>query len=190
MPGWARFKKLVGADAASRELYLTMLKAEAGMLESAAAGPDAAAEAINLRMRDLVQPLHTGGRAGISLGSAAALLFAISDPEMKLPSAVTDNQQIYSLVQQGEFQRVMQEKKQPAIRKLVGLWMLRPTSIYTVQNKLNLAVTYEIPEGVDLALQSIKNAPAQLGAHITASWPSARSASSAARSTWRRSMNC
>jgi outer membrane protein assembly factor BamB len=162
IPGWQRFKKVVGSDATARELFLLMHRSEPGLLESAAAGAEAASEAIQMRLRQIFQVVNRGVPAGRtrqlpSLGTSAALLFVLSDGELNLPQTVTDNHQVLNVIQQGEFAVALKEKKNPAIKRVVGLWMLRPTSINMLQNKLNMAIQYEIDEGVDLALQAAKS---------------------------------
>ena len=161
LPGWQRYHQTVGGDEAARELFAQMHMAEYGLLVSAAAGPQPAADALELRLRQVFSRLsHFAGqqRKPPSLGSTAALLFVASDPQSNLIRQPAGNQSLSSLVQQSDFRKALTGGKYVhGLRRLLGQWILAPSRPELLRHKLQLAVQHDVREGLDLALRAARD---------------------------------
>lgn len=163
IPGWNRYCRLVGSDRTAREFFRDMQRAERGLLISTAAGTQAAAESLTLRlaqMQRMMQMPQPGRRNVPSAASVAAVLFVCSDPELKLPENLAESPYLTSIIQQEEFRKAVVEgdeaKRRPP-RRILGQWISRPGSPNTLYMKLNLASQYEIPEGIIVARRLIED---------------------------------
>jgi len=161
LPGWQRYRRITGNDAPARELFKQMLAAERGLLLSAEAGPQAAAESLELRLREVVGRMSSGAaaqRKRPSVGTVAALLLVSSDPRLELPDTASWHSWTMSTVQQPEFRNLLQQKgplQQPA-QRLLGQWILCPAPVNLTYSKLSLAVQYRLPEGRLQALRLLE----------------------------------
>lgn len=160
IPGWERYRETVGKDADARKLFVEMLKAERGLLESTAAGPAAAGEGLTLRLRQLMQAMQSPDpkiRKIPSLGTTATLLFVLCDPQVELQNPNEDSY-LQNFIQQGEFQKALTEGPfKPGVRKLVGQWMLRPGSDNNLYMKFHLTMQYDIKEGLETAIRILRD---------------------------------
>lgn len=166
IPCWDRFKRLTGGGPAVKALFLEMLQAEGALLESASAGPAAAAEGFRLRMQQVMQRMQGVAVLGSSrpvppqtpsLGTAATLLFLAAEPEFDVPEH-SNHPNLFNVIQQQTVLVALREGpyKEP-LRKLLGKWMVRPTTVNLLYLKLNLAVQLDIKEGLLLALRVFKD---------------------------------
>jgi outer membrane protein assembly factor BamB len=74
-----------------------------------------------------------------------------------LPPELHESNYVPTLIQQAEFQKELTGGKFAGpVRRLVGLWLLRPCSLNTLYVKLNLALHYDVPEGLDVALTILR----------------------------------
>ena len=166
IPCWDRFKRLTGGGPAAKALFLEMLQAEGALLESAAAGPAAAAEGFRLRMQQVMQRMHgtviigrnrTVQPSMPSLATVATLLFLAAEPEFDVPEH-SNYPNLFNVIQQQTMIAALKEGpyKEP-LRRLLGRWMVRPTTVNLLHAKLNLAVQFDIKEGLLLALRTFKD---------------------------------
>jgi len=160
LPGWRRYRRLIGSDWQARALFIHMQRSEGGLLEAAAAGGQAAADSLTLRLRQMFQAMNNPDprhQRQPSPGTLAALLFVASDPDLDLPQGFTENPYLMAFIQQGDLHQALTEGPyKSGMRKLLGQWILRPASPDTAQNKLMLAMQFGIPEGRILALQMLR----------------------------------
>jgi hypothetical protein len=164
LPGWDRYRRIVGDSRAARELFRDMQHAEQGLLASAAAGPAAAAEALRLRLTQMQQvesKLPEGSRRhAASAATVAALLLVCSDRDLQLPDEVALNNYIVAVVEQDEFRRLLREAsegRREAAQRLLGQWILQPGGQHTYYVKLALSIRYDIPEGLHLARGALRD---------------------------------
>jgi len=171
LPGWERYRRTIGDDAAARELYVRMLKRESGLLVSAASGAAAAVESVDLRLRQVYQMMtrrNSLQRKPPEMETVAAMLFIVGDEGLELPQELADNTYLSSVIQQPSFHQALSEGKyQKPAHKLVGCWLVRPTGPRLAHVKLQLAMQYRIEDGVWLALSMLKQKN-PLGAHVQA----------------------
>jgi outer membrane protein assembly factor BamB len=157
LPGWARYRKIVGSDKEARELFVQMLKAEAGLLESVEAG---SMDAVKLRLSEVAAMAYnrnTRERKQPPRGTMAALLFACSDSGLAVPEDVMTRANFHSLIGQGEFGVSLQKGplQRPA-RAVLSEWIRMPATQKLAPSKLRFAVIYGLTEpGIDLALHAL-----------------------------------
>lgn len=150
LAGWQRFREVVGEDSKARKLFVEMHRAEAGLLESSAAGGDLAAEAVLLRCQQVLQLSRVPDpdvRRQPSLGTVAALIFVASDPAVKLP----DQTQVlvFNFVNQPAFQTALRSgDQQQQVRELLGAWIQHTPSNSLAYQTLRLAMQHDIKQGL------------------------------------------
>jgi hypothetical protein len=162
---WDRFAGLIGDDPAARRLFVEMQRAEAGLLELADGDPPRAAEMLDARMRQF-QDGDFNDEAftwqGASVGRIAALLFVAAQGEAPLSEETASF--VANFIYQNSFQQAIAAG--PAadpLRKILGGWIARPFtpgSPMRVQN-LMIAMQYDLPAGLDLALVMLRDQPAE-----------------------------
>lgn len=170
LAGWSRFRKVVGEDAAARELFVDMLKANADLLEQAETQPKEAAHRAAFRCQQLLQTLYSGNpatRGQLAQGDVAVLLFVGGDPAVPVTDQ-TRQQTCNFLYQQVFRQGLAHGQRGPHLKKLLGAWMMQTAGTQTVQQVLQVAMQLDVREGLDLALKLVKDKDYASGMAITA----------------------
>jgi len=165
LPGWKRFQETVGTDAEARKLYAEMLKTEGGLLESYAAGGEAASSALQLRARQVRSQVYARivqQRRMPDMSTLAAITFVASDPVARGP-VTNELGNIVGLYQRKEFaDKVKRGKSNDAVRRVLGQFILSASDVQLARQSLQLAVTLQIKEpGLRLALRLLEDAPQQ-----------------------------
>jgi hypothetical protein len=164
LPGWERFRRVVGTDAQSRELFVKMFEAEPGLLASGELDRATAFEAFEARLTQIQVAMHypfAGQSRQPSLGSTAAVFFLASDPAKAPPEQL--QQFVRNAAYNGEFhQAITNGPLKAGVRKLFAAWLLAPTGDGMRMSKLNDAMTLDIKEALPLALECL--APQGAGA--------------------------
>ncbi|HLW68015.1 MAG TPA: hypothetical protein VKS79_22040 [Gemmataceae bacterium] len=125
LPGWSRFRKLVGDDRAARELFAKMLRADGTLLEQAENRPDEfSPDRLVVRALQL-QQLANNPRANLKVsageGDYALLLFLSANP--KVQSTMAAAQQIGTVFYQPLLrQMLLSGDHVEVMRKLVIAW--------------------------------------------------------------------
>lgn len=154
LPGWQRFVETFGNEPDARDLFLEMQKSEPDIMQSIEAGPQQAGNMLTLRC-DVVQQQQSLSRNPIPLGSIAAMLFAASDEQVRVPQ--TSGATLATLCYQPEVQNAMNHPgRSPILRRLLGDWIRRNDSWAVFQN-LSLAMRYDMKEGLVAARGLIEN---------------------------------
>ncbi len=165
LPGWAWYRQAVGNHEQARKLFAAMLVAESGLFVSAQQGPEYAEEAFTLRLAQLHRQQAFPNpqlRRQPSVESVAALLLVAGNPRWQLPSQLVDHPQLINFIRGGEFVAALNRGVSSVpTRRLVGHWMLVSGSPNVVQQKLRMALQYEIHEGLPLALAMLQKAESQ-----------------------------
>lgn len=156
LPGWDRYRQLIGDDAIARQLFVDMQRSESLLIEAAIATPQSAGKLLDARLQALradsfiEDALFEQPR---SAGQAAALLFVGGDEGVPLSEASCDY--IGAFVRQQSFrqQASSPSRFQAPLRKLLGRWVGRYFGPGRAINQTNLflAVEYNLPEGLSLA---------------------------------------
>jgi outer membrane protein assembly factor BamB/tetratricopeptide (TPR) repeat protein len=166
IPGWTRFQETIGSDPAARRLFTRMLQQEPALLEAADRDNKTLAVVLRTRIRQLYRGLTARiptQRVKVSAGSVATVLFATSQLGDQLPKDRTTSNLLSTLSQQTAFTTELREGdiKQPA-RKLFGRWLQMPAGNLNDQQKVRLAVTYELKDaGLHLSVRLLNAKPPQ-----------------------------
>lgn len=156
LPGWDEFAKLMGRDAAARELFVDMQRAEPTLLSHAFSDEATVAtvnwdEQINrlLRLRIFNQP----GQVSIPAGSSATLVFLGSLPNANLSDgAAAGLRQLTQLPPMSE--ALANSRPDNALRRLVCAWVIHcpNRSNMILQQRLDAMFQHSLPECLPLAL--------------------------------------
>ncbi len=161
LPLWPRYRRLIGHDKVAREVFVEMQQKEGGLMASAAAGSDAAAESLKARIQQVIRMMQNRDptqRVSPSLGTVAALFFVASNTELDLPLEIINNHYFQNLVHQPEFHQALREgDRQRVARKILGQWILRPCSPNYLPNRLQLAIQFQVKEGLHPALRVLQS---------------------------------
>ncbi|MEQ8785655.1 MAG: hypothetical protein RIC55_05130 [Pirellulaceae bacterium] len=159
LPGWERYRQIAGDDAAARRLFAEMHQAEGALLISTEAGKVPMADALDIRYRSVYQMMrlpNSNQRVQPSLATVSALMFVAADP--RLDSDVADDAYWSQITNSPLYRQGLTsgETKEPG-RKVLGQWIALSTGPRLLNQKLRMAIQYEIPEGLGLALETIEN---------------------------------
>lgn len=153
LPAWNRFAELHGSGAESRQLFVDIFTAEPNVLKGLQTDTKRAAELVTARVFQLQQDLQT--QQPISLGSVTALLFAGAENDVAL--TVQSQQMIFNFCHQPSMREaIVGGPKKEAVRSLLGKYVVRGEG-WAAQQGLNLALQYELKEGLELARKMVKS---------------------------------
>ena len=150
LPGWSRFSQLVGDSARSRALFAKMLESEWDLL-ARAENPAEISQALSDRCVELEQA-RSMFRQTPTLETVASLLLLASDEHASFPDTI--GTKLYgqcSVVPAFRQSLESNGKYASAIRSLVGAWVQRSDATMTGFYCLNLAMRYDLKEGLGLA---------------------------------------
>ncbi len=158
LPSWPQFELAVGNDVATRTLYISMLRAEPGLLNSFALDPASAATAMQIRCKQL--PVRAGiGRSQPSLPSLAALLLVGSDHSSRpsQPAGYGLRSMLSQLLPgKGDRNRVVRPSDDPFIR-LLGHFIAMETDEAIIPTCFQLALALPVKDSaLRLALHIIE----------------------------------
>jgi hypothetical protein len=159
LPGWDRYRKLVGENSAARQLFVEMQRAESEMLESAAADPASIGGVLEGRCAEVQRQLYQSNgeqRQPLSVGSVAALIFVAGDAEVPLTDRLGSylNNFCYQPMPQ---QALMSGDHSEPLKKLLGVWVGRNTGTINSYQSLDLALRYDLRQGLEPAMSMVKN---------------------------------
>jgi hypothetical protein len=159
LPGWARYRELVGSDRAARNLFVEMQRSEMSLMEGLEVGGDAATRILEGRIRAAqaaFQARNAPLGGSTSLGSVAALVFVGSDANIKLSE--TSALQLGSLAAyQPSFTQAIAGGSQSAmLKKILGAWIARDLSPTLTSQNLYLAIRYELKECLEPAVRLLR----------------------------------
>ena len=166
LPCWKAFDEIAGKEAHARELFVEMLRSEPALLQAAAEGHALAAKALTERLQMTARPIgmfdpaFTGSDPQYSKGTLAAVWLVLSqcstdkgDNENGMPGNFGNQ-----LTQQPEFHKLMQDARLgKPMQRLVGRWLLAPGPQEQVYERLDVAVRYQLREGVAIAVKVLRN---------------------------------
>ncbi len=165
LPGWTWYRQAIGSDRNAREFFAAILRAEPGLLASAEQGPEPAEEAFQLRFAQLHQQArfpNPSFRRQPGMESVAALLLVAVHPQWRLPGPLVDNPQLLNFMRGGDFGRALSESEyRAAMRRLTGQWILIQGARRIAQQKLRMAIQFQIPEGLAPAVEMLEQSEGQ-----------------------------
>ncbi|MBL8795010.1 MAG: hypothetical protein JNM56_13960 [Planctomycetia bacterium] len=169
LPGWKRYRELVGKDAGSRELFAEMCRAHSRLLDEADADPKAMGQKYLQEAQAMYQQIYqpaVGQRRQLTLADVATMLFIATDPEVPVPDQARSF--TVNLLYQPAFNNAVRNgPRTEQARKLLGAWIAQAQGQSAVQT-LNLAIQFGLKEGLVLALKLIESKDFANGMAITA----------------------
>jgi hypothetical protein len=171
LPGWTRYKTLVGDAASSRRLFVAMHKEEPDLMLASEGWPSSAgwaaqsARTLEKRCQELQAWLYEDGTQERELtpGTAAAFYLVASDeriPLSEVAAAHITNLFNYrptvprALEGQGPY-------SQP-LKRLVGAWLTRDNTPYIAMQNFTIALQYGLREALPSALKMLDQAGADV----------------------------
>jgi hypothetical protein len=154
LPGWERFRKMVGDDPAAKLLFTEIIRSEQGQFVAEAdAQPDQAGQALLARAQELQQSLYNpqfGGPRPLAVGDVAALLFVAADPRVKVPiqAVYSLNSFFYQPTVRGS---ITGSNATSPMRRLLVRWMEEQSDPNAAQQMLYLAMNLELKEALGMA---------------------------------------
>lgn len=156
LPGWERYRKLVGSDPAARALFVQMHRAEGPLLSAVFGVSSQPAEQLwEDRLTRLVsrQVMTGSGSVAPPLGSCAAVIFLGAVPEIE----VSDRGAVLveNLIQRPPVaESLSAEGGQESVRQLVGSWLLHCSNKNEVilGRRLQLMQAINLKDALPLAL--------------------------------------
>lgn len=158
VPGWDRFRLLVGDHRPERELFADMLRSESRLLVVADTDPLAAGQRLSARCGDHFQRMYNprGTPTTVLPGELAALLFVAGDPRVRVP--VEPLWQLSSLLYHASVRTSLADgPKSAPFRKILLAWMERQHDPASLSLVLNVMVNLEFKEGLPVALRHLRD---------------------------------
>jgi len=155
LPGWERFRDIMGEDSKkTRELLVSMLRADWDLLERAEERPEDAGRELAERCEFLQQAMRVA-RYQLTVGDIASILFVATNAEVDVPQQVGSI--IYSFCYQTSFRNAMNNgAQQPLLRALLGTWIVKEDSAWSAYQRLMMAMRYSMKEGLQPARRMIQ----------------------------------
>lgn len=160
LPGWERYRKVAGNDAAARQFFVAIQKADTGFLAEADTDPAQAGErcaqrclAVFLRQRTL------NGRGQVQevpTAEIAPLLLIAADPKVTIP--VQHRSLFGNLLYQSVVQNELRAGRATPFQKIVRAWMERQAEDETTAGDLFTTINnLQLKEGLSLALKAVRS---------------------------------
>jgi hypothetical protein len=155
LPGWQEYRRLVGDTRDTRDLFVKMQSDDPRLMQSLEHGPRAAAEMLDHRSLQLLQPFGDQPTLEITLGGAAAFLFLAGRAEVP-PSdigaggvyRVCVDEEVRSALSGGPYQE--------PLREMLSTWIGRESSANMEYQKLLLAMQFDLKAGLAPAVQVLE----------------------------------
>ncbi|QDU94603.1 hypothetical protein [Lignipirellula cremea] len=158
LPGWKEFNKQFGDDPESRALFVELQKSESDALAVIDQGPAAIAEKLAIRSQELQTSIGQF-RHQLAYGNVAAMIFMASIEDVPLTPQVSSI--LYGFCYQPNFRNeLMSGERKEVSRKLMGAWIRRGEG-WTLYQALNLAMQYDIQDGLIPAERALRDGPNQ-----------------------------
>lgn len=164
LPGWSRYREVVGSTGQARHLFVEMQRAEPNLFRAMEDGPAAAGTALeNCITNELIHMQFRARMAGgnaIPLGSVTALLFVGSDKQVTIADDLAI--QLAFLTNQPSIQQALNGGSQVAIlKKILGAWISHDANVNVLQQNLWLAMRFDLKEGIEPASKALRQANQQ-----------------------------
>jgi hypothetical protein len=162
LPGWERYRKIAGEDAAAREFFVDIQKADTGFLAEVEKDLTRAGQRCALLCQTLVNQPQTKIINGvlrhqpIALVQIAPLLLIAADPHVTIP--VQHRFLFTNLFYQSTLQTELRSGRSTPFKKILLAWMQRQADDESMAQILfDVINNLELKEGLDLAVKAIRN---------------------------------
>jgi hypothetical protein len=161
LPGWHRFRDVVGDSPAARRLFVEIERHESALIEASEIGPQQASATFEVRCQQIQEGMRIPGRQSerqVPVGSVAAFLFIGADSKISI-----NMQSVLSVTNfcyQHPFKPAVSEGElAPLLKKLVGGWVRRdfasdPTAGF---QSMMLALQLNVRDAIEPAMTMLKD---------------------------------
>ncbi len=159
LPGWHRFRQIVGDARPVRELFVEMVRREGSFLSSIESDAKASRDRYAQRVQSLGTSFNTGARLeAVAAPTLASLLFTGTNPGINMDSST--GYQMYSLLSRTQNMNALTKGQQSEmLRKLLASWLKHHSSnSYLARNGLMLTLQYDMKDvGLEIARKLSRN---------------------------------
>jgi hypothetical protein len=146
LPGWSKFREVLGAERPARELFAMMQRFDPKLLAAHARGEAKTAELLRAYAEAFENSYEMPGENAL-----IALLYVASDPDVAVDE--TGASALYSMLAFGsDLDGVMRGNRRELYRKLVARWIGREVPAECSHEGLWLSARFGIKEGLPAAL--------------------------------------
>lgn len=154
LAAWMAFTTIAGTGAESRDLFSEMVQTEPWIVDAVSGSPEQLRLRLERRAADISLQRMQRQQTHRSIATVAALLFAAQQPDCYPSSPALGC--INGCIQEGPCLQSMQRDLRPEpLERLIAVWVSSPKTTPAYQ-RLQLAATFELAEGIDVALQIIE----------------------------------
>ena len=160
LPGWDRYRKMVGDNITARRLFADMQRQEPGLLEASEVSAKFAGDAVASRCQQIQDARRMPGRSTdrqIPLGAIATLLFVSSDEGVPITTQTAAS--LTNFCYEPDFGKSIAGGDPTPIKKILGDWISRGfgKDSTAMHQTMMLALKFNIPEGIVPALGILKD---------------------------------
>jgi hypothetical protein len=162
LPGWSRYRQVVGSGPAARRLFIEMQRSEPELFMAVGDSPAATAQSLGNRIiQQSVQlqiPMRSRIPAGntITMGSISAMLFVGSDKHVAIADDLGAQLVYLTNSAAANRQSVAGGNASAEFQKILGAWVSRDASGNLLYLNLNLAIRYDLKEGIGPAAAALR----------------------------------
>ncbi len=157
LPAWTIYRGQVGDSPAARELFVAMQREEPQLMQAIQNGPKEIATVMPARVLQIQSWMQFGGsRTSLSLGSVAALLFALVQPELVLPT--TEGQLVVGFFHQASLRDALADGQplRVPLRHLLGTWIRASQGLESYRAML-FALQNDLDDALVPAVRILRN---------------------------------
>jgi hypothetical protein len=157
LPGWGEYRGLAGDDRDARDLFAKMQSEETRLMQALEEGPRGTGDMLAIRCLQILQPTTGGTMQPVSLGTAAAIVFAAGQSDAALSDLAASG--VYRVAMDEVVRDALnRDPYQDPLRKLLSAWITRESNSNMDYQKLALAMQYELKAGLPPAVQILEQA--------------------------------
>jgi hypothetical protein len=157
LPGLKRFRTVAGSDAAARQLFVDMTKADVGLLRREGRDPQKTGEMCASQCQNLYQRLfQQPGRPALTVADLASLFLVAGDSRVEVP--LQSRYMMFNLLHQPAARNALTTSPNVPFKKIVLAWMEAQLNDTNAQQQVFYLLTnLDMKEGVDLALKVLRD---------------------------------
>ena len=156
LPGWAKFKDIVGDDAKTREMFSSMHRYDTALIELMDKNAPGLQAKLSTQCNDFMLSRNGQGfNAPVHLEQVAVLLFAVADAKLKADMSVRSNlsSALYMASYAPSGKNVL--KGNDVVRKLVVKY-LNNWNEFSINNDVYVLINLDLKEGTQIAREMLK----------------------------------
>jgi hypothetical protein len=159
LPFWKDYSREYGSGEVARKLFVEMQQHESALLQAVVKQPGNTADLVEVRSRQLQEYTQQQGRSA-PLGSIVTLLSVAGIRHDQV--ADETHPKLFHFCHEAEFQKAIEEgPRREVLRKMVGTLVREADNMWSLYYVLDLAMRYDLKEGLPQALSVVANRNSQ-----------------------------